>query len=81
MTDFENCVISLLNVIANGQLVMLAQMPRVDGMPDLLSGHRELLETVRLKIESRRASNRESIASGEADQDQAGDGTGEQTGS
>jgi hypothetical protein len=80
MTDFEKSVISLLNVIANGQMVMLASMPRVDGMPDLLSGHRELLETVLLKIESRRASERERIHTGEVVQDQAGDGTGEQTG-
>jgi hypothetical protein len=74
MTDFEKSVISLLKVIANGQMVMLAAMPKMVGTGNLISGHQELLETVFQKIDARR----QSAPSGEQSQDQAHDGTGEQ---
>lgn len=71
MTDFEKSVISLLKVIANGQMVMLASLPRLEGSLSMIAGHQELLQTVFQKIDARHSS----ALSGEQSQDQ-GDGAG-----
>jgi hypothetical protein len=76
MTEFQNTVIELLKVIAHGQLVMMNVTPQTVGREHLVGEHAELLRCVFATLQS----NAESGHSSHQLQDQAGDGTGEQTG-
>ncbi len=76
MTKFEQSVISLLKVIANGQRLMIHAMHKTSDAPASLQWHDAFLDSVlqslKLNAESERLSQQL--------RDQAGDGTGEQTG-
>ena len=75
MTDFEKSVISLLKVIANGQMVMINVMPKMVGRDDLIRLHGQLVESVFESLKS----NAEFERLSQQLRDQAGDGTREQT--
>jgi hypothetical protein len=86
MNEFEKSVISLLKVIANGQLVQMNVTPQMVGRDHLVRQHADFARSVFESLQSI-AESEHSLpqSSGVAQEYQrntgsTGDGTGEQTG-